>query len=1113
MSLPRFGVTNPVPVNLIMAAALIGGIAAAFNLTREFFPDTTPDSAMINLPYPGATPQEVEEGMAIKVEDAIANLDDVDRITTTLSEGGGGLRVEFYSGIDDVGKAVDDIQSAVDKLRDLPDQAEKIDVSEFEPQLPTIMITLFGTADEESLKRGIHAIRDDLESLPGMGQIDVSGVRDYEIRVNVAPSALLEHRLSLPQISNTVSQWMADMPGGSVRTGLGDVAVRTIGVPEKAQAIREIVIKASDDGQFIRLGDIATVREFYVDDQIINRFNGQPAVSLTVFKTGNQDAVKIAEMARAYVAGIKFASGNEDIQYEEKISDRLLGLLNVARSGRGDNPNQSNNQLRTKRREAFELGQKRAALLPASCGVQTHSDLARFIEGRLDLLTRNAMWGALLVFLTLLIFLNWRVAIWVGVGLVIALCGTLVVMQIVGITLNLLTMFGLIVVMGLLVDDAIVVAENIQARHDRNEPALVAAIKGTEQVFWPVVATVLTSIVAFMPLRFIQGQIGDLMGALPLVVMCALSFSLIESILILPSHMGHSLLSRDKAKPNKYTRWIGVFESKRDNILHNKIIPGYGRLLEFLLRYRYATFTAAVAALFISLGLVRGGHNEFTFLGRSDSETLIVNLRMPIGTPIERTDEIVKRIENAATSLDKEVKSVSSLIGVSTDIQTGQRSGKGGHVAQIFVELHAVEERQAAGGRESSEVIAAIREKIGVINDLERLTFGEIQGGFDGPDITLIVSGPDDEAIEEAASKIKQLLTQSEGVFDVGDDNARGQREVQVSLKAGAANLGLNVADVANQVRGALYGLEPHVYSADREDIKVRVRLDEETRHSLYAIENMYIITPDGRRIPLSEIADIVEGTSYSIIHRIDRARAITITAATAPKVRSEMILGAIEHEFAALEAQYPGLEIEQGGQQRQMAKAFSTLPMGFLVASIFIYSILAWMFGSYLQPLAVMLAVPFSIIGVIWGHYLLGFQMTFLSLIGFVALSGVVVNDSLILVDLFNTKRKEGMEIQEALIFAGRHRLRPIFLTTVTTILGLTPLMLETSFQAKFLIPMAVSISCGLMSATFLILIVLPCILVIMDDFKGIAHYLWYGLRRSDVLTEDSLNIDDLLE
>jgi len=698
VSFPRFGVTHPVPVNLIMAAAIIGGVAAAINLTREFFPDTTPDSAMVNLPYPGATPQEVEEGMAIKVEDAIANLDDVDRLTTTLSEGGGGIRVEFYSGIDDVGEAVDDIQSAIDALRDLPDQAEKIDVTEFEPQLPTIMVVLYGTADEESLKRGIHAIRDDLESLPGMGDIVVSGVRDYEIRVNVTPGALLEHRLSLPQISNTVSQWMADMPGGSVRTGLGDVAVRTIGVPEQAQAIREIVIKASDEGLALRLGDIATVREYYVDDQIITRFNGQPAVSLTVFKTGDQDAVKIAEMARAYVSGIKFASGNRDAQFEARVTDKLFGVVNnIRNAARGDSI-QSSNQLRTKRLEAFELGQSRASLLPADCKVQTHSDLARFIEGRLDLLTRNAMWGAMLVFLTLLIFLNWRVALWVGVGLVIALCGTLIIMQIVGITLNLLTMFGLIVVLGLLVDDAIVVAENIQSRYDRNEPALVAAIKGTEQVFWPVVATVLTSIVAFLPLRFIQGQIGDLMGALPLVVICALSFSLIESILILPSHMGHSLLNRDRAKPRKFTRWIGVYEAKRDSILQNKIIPGYARLLEFLLRNRYATFTAAFAALIVSLGLVVGGHSEFTFLGNNDSETLIVDLRMPIGTPIERTEKIVKRIENAATSLDKEVKSVSTLIGISTDIQTGQRSGTGGHVAQIFIELHAVEKRQAAGG-------------------------------------------------------------------------------------------------------------------------------------------------------------------------------------------------------------------------------------------------------------------------------------------------------------------------------------------------------------------------------------------------------------------------------
>ena len=551
MSIPRFGVTNPVPVNLLMAGLIIGGVVAASKLTREFFPEITPESVQITLPYPGATPQEIEETLAMKVEDALAELDEIDRLTTTLSEGGGGIIAEFASGVDDTQKAVDEVERAIDSLTDLPEEAEEIRVSEFEPRLPVIMISLYGQADEETMKRGLRRIRDDLKTLPGMGELLTSGVRDYEIRVDVSAAALLEHRLSLPQVAEAIRNWMADVPGGSVRTGAGDVRVRTMGVPERAGDIRGIIIKATPQGQVLALGDIAEVREDYVDEQLITRFNGEPSVTLTVFKTGNQDAVRIAEMARAYVAG------RRGDPFQARLVDRVYSLLN----GSAPPEQRAAGALVSPRLRAYDLGRMCPEPLPG--GLATHSDLARFIEGRLDLLLRNARWGAMLVFGTLLLFLNWRVAMWVGAGLVIALSGTLILMTVLGITLNLLTMFGLIVVLGLLVDDAIVVAENIQARHDRKEPSLVAAIKGTEQVFWPVVATVLTSIFAFLPLRFIQGQIGDLIGALPVVVACALALSLVESLLILPSHMGHSLLRRDRSRPGRIAGRIRRFETWR----------------------------------------------------------------------------------------------------------------------------------------------------------------------------------------------------------------------------------------------------------------------------------------------------------------------------------------------------------------------------------------------------------------------------------------------------------------------------------------------------------------------------------------------------------------------
>ncbi|MHC4416548.1 MAG: efflux RND transporter permease subunit [Planctomycetota bacterium] len=1104
MSIPRFGVTRPVPVNLLMIGALVGGAVAAVTLTREFFPEITPESATVTLPYPGATPQEVEEGLAMKVEDALAELDEVERLTTTLSEGGGGIIVEYRSGIDDVTKATDEVERAIDALTDLPEEAEEILVSEFEPRLPVIMVTLYGSAGEEPMKQGIRQIRDDLKTLPGMGEILSTGVRDYEIRVDVSSQMLLEHRLSLPQVSDAIRSWMTDVPGGAVRTGVGDVRVRTTGVPERAEEIRRIVVKATPDGQALRLGDIAEVREYFVDEQLITRFGryndnddqrepAQPSVSLTIFKTGDHDAVKIAEMARAYVAG------RRGDPFEARISDRLFALVS---SGMPEE-----RTVRTHRRQAYDLGRSSPHPLPGA--LSTHSDLARFIEGRLDLLLRNARWGALLVFSTLLVFLNWRVAMWVGMGLVIAISGTLVVMSTLGITLNLLTMFGLIVVLGLLVDDAIVVAENVQARHDRNEPALVAAIKGTEEVFWPVVATILTSVVAFLPLRFIRGQIGDLIGALPVVVACALVFSLIEAVLILPSHMGHSLQHRDRTRPGRFASIFRRYETWRDRLILGRIVPGYARLLAFLIRFRYATVAAGVSVLISSVAMVAGGRVEFTFLPTSDSETIIVDLRMPIGTSIERTDGIVRRIE-AAAATQPEIISVGSITGFQANIETGQTSGLGGHLAQMFIELKAVEQRD----RESSQVIDSMRAEVGVINDVERLRFSEIHGGPGGTAITVVVTGADAEQIGTAVHRIKGMLAGFEGVRDIADDASLGQREVQVRLKPGAAGLGLTVADVATQVRGALFGLEPHVFSAQREDIKVRVRLDERSRQSLYAIENMYVITPDGRRVPLGDVADVVEETTHALIHRVDRRQAVTVTAETVAWANPEQVVREMLPSLRELQRENPGLGIELAGRQREMRRAFETLPLGFLAACVLIYIILAWLFGSYTQPVALMLAIPFSVIGVIWGHMLLGFEMTFLSLIGFVALSGIVVNDSLIFVQFSNVKRKEGLPLREALLAAGRQRLRPIFLTTITTVLGLTPLMLEKSFQARFLIPMAISISFGLISATALILVALPCILVILDDFKAVAHYLWHGRPRPPAaFRQGEVSLDEIRE
>lgn len=1102
MSIARFGVHRSVPVNLLMVGLLLAGVVLGLSLRREFFPEMDPDQVMVRMPYPGASPEEVEESLAIKVEDRLVDLDEVDEMRTNISEGGGGIVIELREGIGDVNKAVDDIKSAIDSLTDLPDESETIQVSLLEARLPVIRAVVFGELEEGVLKRTVRMVRDDLRSLPGMGEALVEGVRDYEIRVDVRQDALLQHGMSLPWIAATIRAQMADLPGGTVRTTTGDVKVRTVGVAERARAIRQIVLRADVQGRSVRLGDIARVTESYVDQQVSNRYNGLPAAALIVFKVGHQDIVSMAEMVRAYVDG-RNCQPFEPHGVKERVA--LSSWL----------PQEMTAKAKSNRLRAWELGANSAQPLPPGAKLAVNTDLARFVESRLELLTRNACYGAILVFLTLLIFLNWRAALWVGMGLATAMAGTLALMFVCDITLNLLTMFGLIVVLGLLVDDAIVVAENIQSRHDGGEPALAAAVNGTNQVLWPVIATVLTSIVAFLPLTFIRGRIGDMLGALPYVVACALAMSLVEALLILPNHMGHTLLKRDRSRASRAGGVVRRAEAWRDHLLLERLAPFYARVLAAALRRRYLSATIALAALIIAIGLVAGGRVVYNFLPASDAESFVIDVRMPVGTAVERTTAAAAKIERAVKA-QSETKSVSTAVGRSANMETGLYDATASHIAQIYVELKPVEQRE----RESAQVIGSIRETLkGQLDEVDRMTYQTMGGGPGGRDISIQVRGDDIDRIETLVTRLKRTLAGFEGVYDISDDSDQGQLEMRINLKPGAAALGFTTGDVARQVRGFLYGIDAHVFAERREDIDVRVRLDEASRHSLVAVQNCWLINPTGQAVPLIEIADVTENTSYASIKRVDRQRAVTVNADTAPGLSPEKIMAPLINPVTEkttwfgipgeqvvapspldqLRAEYPDLKIEYAGRQQQQADAFASLPYGFLAALVMNYVILAWLFSSYTQPIIVMLVIPFAFVGSVLGHLFLGYDMTFLSLIGFVALSGIVVNDSLILVQFYNSERERGTSVFDSLVAAGRSRMRAILLTTITTVLGLTPLILETSFQAKFLIPMAISLAAGLIAATMVVLLVVPCFVLIFDDLKEVAHLLWHGTGRPE--------------
>jgi len=1070
MSLAKFGVRKHVVANLVMFAIIFAGLAFGTTLKREFFPYVAPRMVSVIAPYPGAAPEEIEDSLGVKIEDAVADLTGVKEITTTISEGVASLQVEFIEGTN-IDQAVTDVKREIDALQDLPDDVDNIIVDKIEPKLPAIIVALYGDADERTMKDFINTTRDDLLSLPGVTDISTGGVRTDEILVEVDPARAIEHGLSLPAISDLVRDSMVELPGGSVRTNTSTISVRSVGIEERSDEILNIVLKASNNGSVIRLRDVASVHDGFVDIDLTSRYEGHPTTNLTVFRVGKQDIISLSALVKAYVAG---RNGEPiTLTWKEKIGPP------------GTSP----------RTQAHELGAERFALSPPPGTLITTTELSRFVSGRLDLLLRNARNGGILVFLTLVLLLNWRISFWVAMGLAVSLFGTLAMMAWMGVSLNLLTMFGLIIVIGILVDDAIVVAENIATKHESGMNAYEAAVAGTDQVAWPVVSTVLTTICAFLPLALLNGMIGDFMSVLPIVVGCALAVSLIESLFILPAHMAMSLKGVDKKhesgkKIGRFQRFEERFDHARDHIINGRIIPAYAKLLSLAMRYRYISLSIVIAVFIFSIGLVASDRVSRIFFEDDDAETVNITISMPIGTPVTRTDEIVRRFE-AVCMEQPEIQTTFAQAGAIGDLDGAGGDSSAPHIGQLILELRPAEQREVS----SSILIERIRELAGPVPDAKSIRMAGMSGGPSGTDLNYTVASEHPHLIDEAVAMIKHTMAEFEAVYGISDDLDRGLQEVRFTLRDGAAEMGFTRANLGRQIQGMVFGLEAFTFAGDREDVDVRVTLPKSTRRSISAIEGQYVFTPRGIAVPLSEIARIEESQSYATIRRINRQRAVSIQADVNRSLGNpDKLAGEIKPIIVERLKDMHGVDLIERGRQKDFKDSMTSLPLGMLVSSGLIYVILAWLFGSFTQPLIVMAAIPFAVIGMIWGHMVLGYSITFLSMIGFVALAGIVVNDSLIFMEFFNTKRREGLSVYEAGHLTGQARFRAIMLTTITTVLGLLPMMLERSFQAQFLIPMAITIACGLISATVIILIVLPCLLMILDDIVHLIRVLWTG-------------------
>ncbi|VAX36364.1 Acriflavin resistance protein [hydrothermal vent metagenome] len=1100
MSLPAFSVKNSVLVNMLMVVILVTGGMFAFTLVRELFPESRPDKLAIIAVLPGEQPQEIEKAVTIKVEEAVRDIEGIEKVDSIVNEGSSMTIITLLNEVDDVDAVMQLVKNDVDAIQGLPTELEKITVNKLEPKLPVISVAIFGKGDEAELKLAARQLRDDLLQLPGISNIEITGIRDDEISVEIDPARLLKYDVTFDEVAAAIRLSNLDVSGGRLKGKRSTVAVRALGEENKGQNLEEIVVRSDHTGQKIYVRDLATIQDRFVESDLEEYYNSKRAVSCTVYKTKSQDAIQIATLVKAFVAGKTKqpfdAYGYNKISQKQWYAKPFV-LLNcivfqglTKLSGRPDSQQVYQESLRSPFDHNFD--------------VQVHTDLARFVEGRLDLMTRNGMSGLVLVLISLNLFLNWRVAFWASIGLPVSFLGTFVLMSIFGATINLISLLGLIIVLGIIVDDAIVIGENIYRHVEEGMPPAQAAVKGAEEVMWPVTVAVLTTIAAFAPLFFVHGQIGDFMGVLPIVVLSALSISLVEALVILPAHLAHlpskeEQMARKKRlhRPSPFsTLWHG-FTTLQQRVMQDILPRWYERFLRFAMQWRYVTIAFSLAALMMTGGMFQGGIVEDVFVQEMDSETLVCGIEMPVGTTADNVKHRVQTISEFVSS-HPEVNSVQMFVARQYDIRGAGSTAQNDqtHLGQLVVELKPADERDVAGERSSQQLMNIFREFTKKLPGINSVSWEALNGGPGGKDIVVRVSGKTFLHAVEVVAKLKKHLASYDGVHDLDDNYDKGKREVQIRLRQSAEVTGMTKSLLGHHVRSAIYGQESHRLTRNREDVKVMVRYPEAFRENVYQLESMWIPTQPtaaGRNwVPLREVAELTESEGVTTIYRNQQKRTVTLYGDINNEIATTTDVLTQLNTFFREEIQpdYPDVKIEFKGSFEERTKAMSGLKIAFPVALLLIYMLLAGLFRSYGQPIVVMAAIPFGFLGAIIGHWLTGNPFTILSKIGMVALTGILVNDSLVLVDFINKRIEQGLSPFEASVTGARLRLRAILLTTITTAAGLTPLMFETSFQAKFLIPMVVTMTFGLIFATGLTLVIVPCLNMVYFDVLEIMSF-----------------------
>ncbi|MDJ0847996.1 MAG: efflux RND transporter permease subunit [Myxococcota bacterium] len=1027
-----------VAANLLMVAIVAGGLLTLPTITREVFPDITPDLVSVRVAYPGASPDEVESSVVERIEERLEGLVGIRRITSTASEGSALVVAELFTDADPQ-RTLEDIKTRIDAITSFPEEAEEPVVERPIIRRQVINVAVSGSVGERELKETAERVRDDIAALPGISNVEVSGVRADEISIEISEDALRRHRLTFDDVADAVRRASIDLPGGVLKTGGGEIRLRTFGQARSRAEFEQLALLSRADGTRLALGDVARVRDGFEERDRRMRFDGEPAALVRVFRVGDQSALAVSSAVADYVESAR-------------------------------------------------------ASLPAGVSLTTWDDDARVLRGRIDTLARNARSGLLLVLVALALFLKPRLAFWVSAGIPVSFLGALWVMPSADVSLNVVSLFAFILVLGILVDDSIVVGENVYTRQrQRGARMLEAAIEGTREVAVPVTFGVLTTVVAFCPLLFVQGAAGEIWRQIPVVVIAALLFSLVKCYLVLPAHLGHP--GRLRFQAPRGLAGLGRLPDRVGAGLERFVQRHYRPVLERVLRGRYAMLAASTALVMICISALVGGHVRTTFFPPVEGDQVVASFELPPGTPFEVTRDVVRRLETAASRLRARVeqepgnaKAVEHVLA-SAGEQLGRGRGPdalqgsaGSNRGSVVVALSSAEGREIT----TAEFARRWREATGTIPGVDELTFSsDLFSAGDAIDIEL--RGTDVARLRDVATGVRRELEAYPGVRDVRDSYRSAKDELELRLRPEAEGLGLSVADLARQVRQAFYGEEAQRLARGGEDVKVMVRYPPEGRRALGDVENLRIRTPQGDAVPLSVVADARMAEGPAAIRRADGARVVNVRAdvdigvTSAQQVLADLRAGPLP----ALLRDANGVTYALEGEQREQRESLAGLGRGFLFALLGIFILLAVPLRSYAQPLLVMSTIPLGAVGAVTGHAVLGLPISFSSVIGMVALAGVVVNDSLVLVDWANRRRQHGPDVRAAVVEAGLSRFRPVFLTSLTTCLGLTPLLLEQSVQAQFLIPMAVSIAAGVVAATVVSLLVVPAAYLVLEDLR----------------------------